>query len=86
MGGKVASDEVMPGERSKLSALQLCLVSMLLKVSCQKSWNNFLEGILALPDHTGQATAMYFELHHSFIQIHLNDIVLNLLPWVQLGG
>lgn len=53
-----------------LPALQRCLVSALLKVSYQRSSINFLEGILAPPAHTGQATAMYFELYHSFIQSH----------------
>lgn len=71
MRGKVASDEVMQEGGRVLPALQLCLVSVLLKVCYQRSLNNFLESILALPDHTGQATALCFKLHHSFIQIHL---------------
>lgn len=71
MRGKVASDEAMQEGGSALPALQLCLVSVLLKGCYQRSLNNFLESILALPDHTGQATAVYFELCHSFIQIHL---------------
>lgn len=46
-----------------------CALCQCLKVCYQRSFRCFLESILALPGHTGQTTALYFELHHSFIQI-----------------
>lgn len=92
--GAIASDEVMQEGGSVLPALQLCLVSVLLKVCYQRSLNNFLEDILALPDHTGQVTAVYFELCHSFFPsspiclididgVELSPVVPKrmLLPW-----